>query len=133
MRWGHTHVVFWVAATAFLLGGAGCGSNGLSPQDEERARGALEKALTAWQKGEPAAKWTAEKAPVRFVDDDWIRGSRLTDFQIVRLTANRDGYPEAVVRLSLKSAKGIPTEQEALYGINVQRPGQVVIGRDPMH
>lgn len=121
-------------AAAFVLLLAGCGSDrGLSQADYEKAKGALEKALAAWKNGESAAKWTAKKAAIRFVDDSWIKGGALEKYEIVKIRANVDGFPEAVVKLTVKSKTGSSNESEALYGINLKDAKQIAIGRDPMY
>ncbi len=120
-----------------MAGGmTGCSSptGGLPQQDYEKAKTALEKGLNAWKNGESYKKWFAPKAPIRFVDDGWKKGQRLLDYEIVQIRANTDGYPEAIVRLTLQSPKGnSQTTEEGLYGINVKEPNQVAIGRDPMY
>lgn len=126
---------FWILVVAALLSLVGCDTRGgLSQQDYDRAKDALDQALTAWQKGEPAKKWFATNASVRFVDDEWGKGNRLMKYEIVHIRANADGYPEAIVRLTIQQKKGNQQmEQEALYGINVKKANQVIIGRDPMY
>jgi hypothetical protein len=124
-----------LAMGALALSPLGCHDpyGGLSRADHDKARDALDKALTAWRNGEPATKWAAETAPIRFVDDSWIKGHALVDYQIVSIRANIDGYPEAVVRVTIQP-KGAPRrESEALYGINLRKANQVSIGRDPMY
>jgi hypothetical protein len=121
------------AALLLVLSGCGDSHGGLSQPDYDKARGALEKALTAWKNGEPATKWTAENAPIRFVDDSWIKGHALVGYQIVTIRANVDGYPEAVVHVTIQPKGGPRRESEALYGINIKKANQVSIGRDPMY
>lgn len=114
---------------------SGCGENhhGLPEGDYNRAKEALAKALQAWKNGEKPTKWTKKNVPIRFVDDAWLRGSTLVEFEIVELRANVDKAPEAMVKLQLRSKKGEESEREALYGINLKLPNQIAIGRDPMH
>ncbi len=122
----------WSVVLAVPLLAAGCNSSGLSAAEYDRAQRSLEQALEAWKRGEAAKKWAAETAPVRCVDLEWNQGYRLLDFQIVGLTADSNGYPEARVRLSVQKAKGPAEERDALYGINLKKGNQVVISRDPM-
>ncbi|MGF1581351.1 MAG: hypothetical protein ACFCD0_18665 [Gemmataceae bacterium] len=121
---------------ALVITITGCGqSTGLSSEDYERAKTSLEAALDAWKKGEDAKKWYAKDAKIRFVDDDWIRHKkRLVDYKIVQIQANTDGYPEAIVELTTVQGKDKKeTSVKGLYGINIKKPNQTSIGRDPMY
>lgn len=125
-----------LAAVFISLPIAGCGPahGGLPEQDYKKAETALKKALAAWKSGEPAKKWSSKKSPVRFVDDSWKKGDQLVDYAITTIRANTDGFPEAIVKLTVKPAKGGEQRTvEALYGINVKKADQVSIGRDPMY
>ena len=119
---------------AVVLSASGCDSHGGLPEaDYKRAKSALESALAAWQKGEPAKKWAVKNAKVRFLDDAWAQKQKLLEYEILEIRANKDKAPEAIVRLKTRSAKGVELEREALYGIDLRRSDQISIGRDPMY
>lgn len=124
----------WLAVLAAMAALAGCGTSArLTAQDEAKVRQALNEGLTAWKKGESAKKWSATGATVRFVDNDWMNGDKLTDYQIVRVQPGVSGPPEAIVRLSLKAARGTVLEREVLYSVSFSNDKQTVVSRDPMY
>jgi len=52
------------------------------PRDPNAARAALQAVLTAWQLGETPEDLRAQQPPLYVADEDWLRGCRLTQFQI---------------------------------------------------
>ena len=64
-----------------LLGVAGCG-NRPQPAESDQARAALQAVLTAWQVGETPEDLRDRKPPLYVADEDWLRGCRLTQFQV---------------------------------------------------
>jgi hypothetical protein len=64
-----------------LLLVAGCGSKP-QPAESDQARAALKTVLTAWQLGETPDDLRDRKPPLYVADEDWLRGCRLTQFQI---------------------------------------------------
>jgi hypothetical protein len=101
--------------------GAGCGRGGFERfvPAEETARNALEKSLTAWQKGQ--APGTVETGPpaIELVDSHRRPGQRLQGFAILG-TAPGEGPRCYAVRLHLEN----PTEEKKVRF--------VVLGLDPL-
>jgi len=102
---------------------SGCG--GSSSGDYRRyvpsgasARQALEEALAAWQRGEPAGKLQSSSTAVEVVDTKRPAGQKLVRFEILNEEAG-EGPRWFTVRLVLEPQG----ETEARY---------VVIGRDPI-
>jgi len=100
----------------------GCGRK-LSHADyvptKEKARAALEAALTAWQNGRPPGKIEGVSPAVQAVDSVWQAGQKLAGFTILDEESG-DGPQRFSVRLNLKDTKG---ELVVRY---------VVLGRDPI-
>lgn len=82
------------------------------------ARGALEAALAAWQRGEPAGKIESASPPVEVVDTKRPGGEKLVRFEIQAEEAAQS-YVKLTVRLTLETSG----EVDAVY---------VVVGRDPI-
>ena len=84
------------------------------------ARGALDAALTAWQKGlEKPGVVDSEKPAVRLVDPAWAAGTKLTSYEVVaELPGNAP--PSFTVKLNLE---GATAPQETTY---------FVVGKDPL-
>jgi hypothetical protein len=122
-------VVPLVLALAAVL--SGCGKGGLSQQDLDRARGALESSLNAWQKGESPAKLSNLDPPVEMVDMDWKSGHRLLEHRIKSVEGGQAETAHSWVVLSLQTRKGKKLEKEVLYDIKLGDP--ITIGRDPMN
>ncbi len=110
----------WTAAALLaLLAGCGPGPERFVPA-EEKARQALETALTAWQHGEPRGPVAGTTAPVvQFVDSHHKTGRRLRSFAVLGL-APGSGPRVFTVKLSLDGP-----EQEV-------RERYVVMGLDPL-
>ena len=73
-----------VAATAILLSTApGCGDAGsASATVPSEARGALDRALTAWQKGKTADSLKDEEPPLEAADHQWKSGLHLVKYEV---------------------------------------------------
>jgi len=64
---------------------AGCGGDRTELDilpSEDKARAALEKALTAWKSGQKAGKIQAESPGIEVLDSVWRDGAKLTSFDI---------------------------------------------------
>ncbi|HKB35021.1 MAG TPA: hypothetical protein VKD72_01120 [Gemmataceae bacterium] len=101
---------------------AGCGGSG--PERfipaEDKARPALEAALTAWQRGEPHGPVAGSSSPViQFADSHHKPGQRLRSFAVLSL-APGDGPRVFSVKLTLEN----PAEEV--------RARYVVVGLDPL-
>jgi hypothetical protein len=101
---------------------AGCNRN-RSHSDflpaEDKARKALETALTTWQNGGPVGKIVNGPPAIEVIDSKWKAGQKLQSYQILQAVPG-DGPARFVVRLTLKQPPG---EQEVRY---------VVLGLDPL-
>jgi hypothetical protein len=105
-----------------LLGTAGCSgrhshADFLPP--EQKARQALETALTAWQNGRPIKDIGASSPAIVVEDSQWKAGKRLEHYEIVNSEPG-DGPIRFGVQLKLH---GVAAPQEMRY---------VVIGIDPL-
>jgi hypothetical protein len=111
--------VSWLALFASLAGCSGQSTVESFHPAQDRAREALETALTAWQNGQekPGRIETAEPA-VQVTDAAWDAGSKLKSFEISDLPG--DSPRKFSVKLSLE---GAATPQEITY---------VVVGKDPL-
>ena len=106
--------------TAFV-GGCGGSSNGDYSRyvpSVRSARQALEAALTAWQRGEPAGKLPSTSPAIEVVDTKRPAGQKLARFEILKEEPG-DGPRWFAVRLVLEPQG----EAEARY---------VVVGNDPI-
>src|SRR5437867_3407831 len=75
--------------TLLAVAGSGCGnssqgSHGRYIPDRELARQALETALAAWQRGEPAAKIESASPKIEVVDTKRMKGQKLTKYEILK-------------------------------------------------
>jgi hypothetical protein len=71
------------AALAILVVVPSCGGPNMNPQ-ADRARTALETALTAWRDGKKPGNIAGTDPPVQAVDNDWTNGRKLTAFEVLR-------------------------------------------------
>ena len=98
---------------------AGCGR---SARDyipaEDRARTALDQALTAWQNGQ-ASHVTDVSPAVVGVDARWKKGATLAGYEVLD-AGTEQGSPSFTVKLILKKPAG---EKTVKY---------IVIGKDPL-
>ena len=114
------------ALFVMLLGcliGAGCGAKNTTESyhpEDLTAREALEKALTAWQKGEsdPGAL-AGGKPQIKVADERWLKGDKLQSFEIGE-PLDEDGPAQFPVKLTLQ---GSSAPEDEIY---------VVIGKDPL-
>ena len=103
-----------------LLCAAGCSgrSNTEFIPAEDYARSALEKALTAWQNGQPPHIMDVSPA-VEAVDRRWKNGAKLANYEILT-EESHNGAPSFSVKLTLKQPA---SEKTVLY---------IVVGKDPL-
>jgi hypothetical protein len=100
-----------------------------SHYNPEQARAALVTALDAWKKGEARAL-ARRKPPIRFVDDDFVAGLRLSDYEIEEPDAPIGLHKDVSVILSLRDARGKVVRREANYQVATE-PGLAVLRSDP--
>jgi hypothetical protein len=115
-----------------LIVAAGC-SAGVEPADHPRydsvqARAALVAALDAWKKGEARAL-PRRNPPIRFVDDDFATGLRLSDYEIEQPDAPSGLHKDVEVILSLRDSRGKVIQREARYQVATE-PGLAVLRSD---
>jgi hypothetical protein len=72
------------AAMAILLSATpGCGSAGSAlSTDPSEARGALDRALAAWQKGKTVDSLKGEEPPLEASDHQWKNGLHLVKYEV---------------------------------------------------
>jgi hypothetical protein len=110
-----------VAALALLLimgGGCGSGAGAAKPSDQ-LARSSLEAALNSWRQGEKPGTVAGIEPAVQVVDTPWLRGQRLTAYEIVREEPS-EMDKRFTVRLTLDGASG---SQDVQY---------IVVGKGPV-
>jgi hypothetical protein len=107
-----------LAATFCALTGCGSGRDDLDVlPSEDKARAALEKALTAWQSGEKPGKLQGDSHAIEVVDKVWQDGGKLTSFEIVA-PVDKPGPRWFSVRLTLKGARGPQQVSYAVLGLD---------------
>src|SRR6516165_7005445 len=90
-----------------LVVGAGCASKSYDkyiPSDD-KARQALEAALSAWRDGKKPGLVEGAPVPVQVVDTKWQGGQKLKDFEILQDEPG-DGPRVFSVRLTLQKPAG---------------------------
>lgn len=117
-RW---RAIVGVVVVACFLAGCGQGSKSYKSfiPKQEAARGALEKALDAWQSEKPHG--AVDKGPpgIEVVDTDWRSGRKLGSYQILKEEPG-EGPRWFDVQLQLKNPAA---EKTVRY---------VVLGKDPL-
>ena len=129
---------WWVAMRArrtllaLLVIAAGCRGSGESAAETrynpEQARSALIAALDAWKKGEARAL-PKRNPPIRFVDDDFVEGLRLADYEIEEPDGPTGPHTDVNVILSLRDAGGKVVRREARYQVATE-PALAVLRND---
>lgn len=107
-----------LAAVASGCDGSSNGDNSRYMPSESAARQALEAALSAWQRGEPAGKLSESSPAVQVVDATRPAAQKLARFEILKDEAS-DGPRWFTVRLVFEPQG----EAEVRYA---------VVGRDPI-
>jgi hypothetical protein len=97
--------------------------------DPERARVALIAALNAWKQGE-ARDLARRQPPIRFVDDDFAAGWRLTEYEIEEPDAPILAYRNVAVILALRDPRGKAVRRETSYQVATD-PALAVLRSDP--
>ena len=106
------------AALLILLLVPSCGGPSMNPS-ADRARKALEAALTAWQKGDRPGMIAGTDPPVQAVDNEWTNGRKLATFEILREQPS-EADKRFVVKLKYKAPE---VTAEVIY---------VVLGASPI-
>jgi hypothetical protein len=96
--------------------------------DPDRARDALVAAMEAWKKGQ-AGTLAKRQPPIRFVDDDFVAGMSLVEYEVDEPDAPIALHTDVLVILSLKDRRGKPVRREAHYQIATE-PALAVLRSD---
>jgi hypothetical protein len=102
------------------LWAGGCGRDKSYIPSVANAREALETALTAWQNGEAMGKIDTVSPPVQVVDIDWLKGQKLSGYEILEEESREDGNRGFTVRLQMEQTQDTPLVR------------YVVVGRSPL-
>jgi hypothetical protein len=94
----------------------------------EKARTALIDALDAWKKGEARAL-ARRKPPIRFVDEDFAAGLKLSDYEIDEPDAPTGPHQDVHVILSMRDARGKVVRRETQYQVATE-PALAVLRSD---
>ena len=116
------------------LTAAGCGASERPSVDDlsydsASAKTALLSALDAWKQGR-AAELARRKPAIRFADEDWSSGWRLTEYQLADPDLEIRPFTGVRVQLLLKDRKGQTAKRLAAYQVSL-RPGLAVLRSDP--
>jgi hypothetical protein len=117
---------------ALLIVVAGCtGAPELPAElryDSDQARNALVTALDAWKKGD-ARTLARRNPPIRFRDDDFMAGLKLSDYEVEEPDRAIELHKDVEVILSLRDARGKVIRREARYQV-ATKPGLAVLRSD---
>jgi len=118
---------------SFLLVGvllaAGCWSKpALPPYNSQRAEEILVLALDAWKQGRVGAL-ARRDPPVRFEDDDYRNGLRLTDYRLPQRRRPIQPFDDVQVTLLLRNRWGNKVEKAVVYQIMLT-PDPAVLRND---
>src|ERR1044071_3770971 len=95
-----------VFAVPLACGCTGSPSPAMNPSfDSDKAKQALTTVLDAWKQGKVSAL-PKQKPPIRFVDEDYIHGMRLTNYRIVQSDAPIRPFEGVAVELDLVNRQG---------------------------
>ena len=112
-----------------LLAAAGCRSAPpLPPYDSKQAEETLVLALEAWKQGR-VGDLARRKPPVRFVDEDYRNGMKLTDYRLVARESHLRAFEDAEVVLVLRNRQGKTVEETVTYQVTLT-PRLAVIRSD---
>jgi hypothetical protein len=113
-----------------LLLASGCKRTTLSQSELDAGRTAIETGLQAWQKGEKPDALQKLSPAIRFSDDDWKRGMRLTSWEITYTNGSvGDLTPRCEVVLSLLDRRGNKISRRVVY--QVDKGETIAVVRDP--
>jgi hypothetical protein len=107
-----------LAALLALIAVSGCGSTPApTTADQGKAREVLDKAMTAWQKGETVDGMKKASPSILIADPRWERGDKLSKFEV-----SGEGKPSGAERaftvtLWLADSKGKDTREQVVYKV----------------
>jgi hypothetical protein len=115
-----------VLAVPALIVLSGCGAIPAAPApDQDEAKQTLERALSAWQKGETVDVMARASPAIKVSEPKWERGDKLTTYELKGPGKPKGGQQAFHVTLTLKNAKGKQTKEMAEYRV-VTRPYETV-------
>ena len=100
---------------------SGCSRDPVAPQveyDAPRARKALVTAVESWKSGE-AHKLAKQNPPIRFVDEQFVGGWRLVNYELGPDAMPKQPTDNVSVVLTLKNGKGQELRQTAAYQVGL--------------
>lgn len=106
--------LFLMIAVLSVSSGCESGNSQTTPRGVE-ARGAVERALTAWRDGKPYDQF-GSTPPVRVVDSAWRGGETIESFEIVDEEGRDDGTMAFSVKLVSNKAKKDRTVKFVVQG-----------------
>lgn len=123
------HTRIKITGVALLTAVLGC-SRGVTTieYDASAARRTLVAALDAWKqaRGNQLAK---RQPPIRFVDDDWLGGWQLMDFQIRDDEAAFGPFRDVPVVVTLRDRTGRTVGKQVRYQVTL-KPALAVLRSD---
>ncbi|AGA29082.1 hypothetical protein [Singulisphaera acidiphila] len=125
MRKSRSLLPLLIVATGCWEGGEPAAAIRYNP---EQARTVLIATLDAWKKGE-AKTLPKRNPPIRFVDDDFIDGLLLADYEIDEPDGPIGPHKDVNVILSLRDAYGKTIHREARYQVATE-PALAVLRSD---
>lgn len=124
--------VRWLRPLAGLcLLSAGCSGNSIEAYKPpaDKARGALEAALTAWQQGLPSKEVKVDETPLHILDSNWEQGKKLVKFEIVG-EAESAGAEDAARRFDVQITVDDSPPEKITYHVVGQSPIMVATEQD---
>ena len=94
----------------------GCGGGGSI--DVNVAKKSLETTLNSWKDGKSPSDLTSVSPPIKVIEADWEKGSKLVEYEIVKEEKTGDHSLLVTVNLKLEPPKGKPTTPVARYIVN---------------
>ena len=116
-----TYIVSFCLGFVFAIMGAlgtGCSPGGSSPVNANKARDTLRTALESWKKGDSAKALESASPPIYIIDQEWLDGAKLTDYQIVDDGEEKDAHLFCKVKLTVRGANGQEVKRDVTYIIS---------------
>lgn len=114
---------FLAILSVVCCGTIGCGnSKKAAPVDPDKARSTLKVTLDAWKEGKQPSDLRARSPEIVAQDADWMRGMKLTEYEVLGEGDERDANLECPVKLRMVNAKGKAIVRTVTY----------IVGTDPV-
>lgn len=105
-------VKFWMLLPLLL---SGCGGPRIHHVNPEIARHTLTQALDQWKAGENPESLRKRQPEIVVQDFDWLRGAKLTDYELQGDGEARDANLAIKVKLTLVDANGKESTKVVAY------------------